>query len=223
MLIRCHCHQCFYRDTIPRKISRTCGIFFKIRHLLSTNVLIPLYNSLFHSFLQYGIVVWGLTYEVHTKPIYLLQKKVVRAIACKSFTSESTPIFSDLKILKLYDLFYLQLLTFVYESVNKISPICFHNFFETLTSVHQYDTRQASKGDIFMTQENTLLYGLRSIRYAGAKSWNDIPTLVKQAPSSANFRSKLKSHLFLLIIKQIKICLELICLRFFNQTPVILT
>ena len=155
-----------------------------------------MYNSLFHSFLQYGIVVWGLTYEVHTKPIYLLQKKVVRAIAFKSFTSESTPIFSDLKILKLYDLFYLKLLTFVYESVNKISPICFHNFFETLTSVHQYNTRQASKGDIFMTQENTLLYGLRSIRYTGAKSWNDIPTLIKQAPSSANFRSKLKSHLF---------------------------
>ena len=80
---------------LSKKLSRTCGIFFKIRHLLSTNVLIPLYNSLFHSFLQYDIVVWGLTYEVHTKPIYLLQKKVVRAIVFKSFTSESSPILSD--------------------------------------------------------------------------------------------------------------------------------
>ena len=195
LLLDEHLSWNYHLCELSKKLSRTCGIFFKIIHLLSTNVLIPLYNSLFHSFLQYGIVVWGLTYEVHTKPIYLLQKKVLRAIAFKSFTSESTPIFSDLKILKLYDLFYLKLLTFVCESVNKISPICFHNFFETLTSVHQYNTRQASKGDIFMTQENTLLYGLRSIRYAGAKSWNDIPTLIKQAPSSANFRSKLKSHL----------------------------
>ena len=114
---------------LSKKLSRTCGIFFKIRHLLPTNVLVSLYNSLFSSFLQYGIIVWGLTYEVHTKPIYLLQKKVVRAIAFKSFTSPSTPIFSDLKILKLYDLFELKLLTFVYESVNMISPVFFHIFF----------------------------------------------------------------------------------------------
>ncbi len=132
---------------------------------------------------------------MHTKPIYLLQKKVVRAIAFKSFSSPSTPIFSDLQILKLDDLFKLKLLIFVYESVNKSSPVCFHNFFETLSSVHKYNTRQASKGDIFMTQENTYLYGLRSIRYAGAKAWNDIPHSIKLSPTSINFRSKLKLHL----------------------------
>ena len=102
---------------------------FKIRHLLPTNVLVSLYYSLFASFLQYGIIVWGLACDTHTKPIYLLQKKVVRAIAFKNFTSPSTPIFSELKILKLYDLSNLKLLTFVYESVNLISPIFFHNFF----------------------------------------------------------------------------------------------
>ena len=181
---------------LSKKLSRTCGIFFKIRHFLPSSALVSLYNSLFSSFLQYGIIVWGLTYEVHTKPIYLLQKKVVRAIAFKSFTSPSTPIFSDLKILKLYDLFDLKLLSFVYESINMTSPVCFHNFFESLTSVHQYNTRQASKGDIFMTQENTLQYGLRSIRYSGAKSWNEIPYIIKQSPSIMIFRFRLKSHLF---------------------------
>ena len=113
---------------LSKKLSRTCGIFFKVRHLLPTSVLVSLYNSLFSSFLQYGIIVWGLNYEVHTTPIYLLEKRVVRAITFKSFTSPSTPIFSNLKILKLYDLFQLKLLTFVYESVNKISPVFFHNF-----------------------------------------------------------------------------------------------
>ena len=143
-----------------KKISRTYEIFFKVRHLLPITVLVSLYNSLFSSFLQYGIIVWGLTYEIHTKPIYLLQKKVVRVTAFKSFSSLSTPIFSELKILKLYDLFELQLLPFVYESGNMISPVFFHNFFEILTAVYQYDMRQASKGDTFMTQENTLQYDL---------------------------------------------------------------
>ena len=181
---------------LSKKLSRTCGIFFKVRHLLPITVLVSLYNSLFFSFLQYGIIVWGLTYEIHTKPIYLLQKKVVRAIAFKSFSSPSTPIFSELKILKLYDLFELKLLSFVYESVNMISPVFFHSFFETVTVVHQYDTRQASKGDIFMTQENTLQYGLRSVRYAGAKFWNNTPRVIKQSTTVTNFRHKLKLHLY---------------------------
>ena len=122
----------YHLSKLSKKLTRTCGIFFKIRHLLPTNALVSVYHSLFASFLQYGIIVWGLDYHTYTMPIYLLQKKVVRAIAFKNFTSPSTPIFSELKILKLYDLFNLKLFTFVYESVNLISPTFFHNLFETL-------------------------------------------------------------------------------------------
>ena len=196
LLLDEHLSWKYHLSELSKKLSRTCGLFFKVRHLLPTSVLISLYNSLFSSFLQYGIIVWGLTYDTQTKPIYLLQKKAIRAIAFKSFTSPSTPIFSDLKILKLYDLFDFKLLTFVYESVNKISPSFFHNFFETLTTVHHYNTRQALKGDIFMTRENTLQYGLRCVRYAGAKSWNSIPDVIRQSPSVSNFRRKLKFHIF---------------------------
>ena len=39
----------------------------------------------------------------------------------------------------------------MYKSVNKISPLFVHNFFETLTAVHQYDTGQTSKGDIIVS------------------------------------------------------------------------
>ena len=102
--------------------------------------------------------------------------KVGRSIAFKNFTSPSTPIFSELKILKLYDLFHLKLFISVYESVHLISPTFFHHFFETLSSPHQYGTRHARKGDMFVVHKNTLECGLRSIRYAGTKSWNDIPS-----------------------------------------------
>ena len=108
------------------------------------------------------------------------------AIAFKSVTFPSTPIFSDLKILKFYDLFDLKLFSFVYESVNKISPFIFRNFFETLTAVHQYVTRIASKGDIFMPSQHLLQYGLRSVIHAGAKSWNSISDVIKQSPSVSN-------------------------------------
>ena len=83
----------------------------------------------------------------------------------------------------------------MHESVNMISPLNFHNDFETLTAVHQYDTRQASKGDMFMSHKSTLQYGLRSVRYAGAKSWNSISDVMKQSPSVSIFCLKLKSYI----------------------------
>ena len=139
-----------YHLTEPsKKLARTCGMFFKVRHFLPIDVLICLYNSLFSPFLQYGIVVWGLTYESYINPVFLLQKRAVRAISFEQFTSPSSPIFLDLKILRLHDLFQLKLLSFVYDSVNKISPACFHSFFPLAEFVHQYGTRQVTKNCIY--------------------------------------------------------------------------
>ena len=186
----------YHLTELSKKLARTCGMFFKVRHFLPIDVLICLYNSLFSPFLQYGILVWGLTYETYINPVFLLQKRVIRAISFEHFTSHSTPIFFGLKILKLHDLFQLKLLSFVYESVLKISPVCFHNFFKSVESVHQYGTRQAGKDDIFLPQKNTSQYGLRSVRYCGAKCWNDVPVDIKRSPSVKIFHQKLKTFLF---------------------------
>ena len=180
---------------LSKKLARTCGIFFKARHL-PTNVLVSLYYSLFASSLQYGIVVWGLTYDTYIKPIFILKKKVERAITFNNFSAPSAPIFLTLRLLKLQDLFEMKLLTFVYEAFNKFSPSCFHEFFDVLSQVHQHDTRQARKGDILFTRKNMLQYGLKSIRYAGAKSWNSISHVIKQAPTVMSFRHQLKLHFF---------------------------
>ena len=70
---------------LSKKLARTCGMFFKVRHFLPINVLICLYNSLFSPFLQCGILVSGLTHESYINPVFLLQKRVVRAISFEHF------------------------------------------------------------------------------------------------------------------------------------------
>ena len=93
--------------------------------------------------------------------------------------------------------------SFVYESVHKISPICFHNLFKSLEYVHHYGTRQAGKDDVFLTGKNTNQYGLISVSYYGAKCWNGIPVDVKRTPAVNIFGHKLKAFLIELTIKQI--------------------
>ena len=114
-----------------KKLARPFGMFSKAKHFLPMNVLIInyLYTSLFLPYLQYGILVWGLKYGSYINPVFLLQKRVTRAITFENSASHSTPIFSVIKIFRLYDLFQPKRLTFIYQSVIEISPACFHNFF----------------------------------------------------------------------------------------------
>ena len=169
-------------------------MFFKIRNLLPLDVLVCLYNTLFLSFLQYGLIVWGQTYASFIDPIFKLQKKAVRAISFQPRMSPSLPIFNDFELLKLSELFELRLLTFVFDSVNKTSPTCFHDFFLLNSSVHHYSTRQASQGDLYMSRKNSLQYGLKSIRYLAAKLWNELPVELRNASSKTLFKTKLKSY-----------------------------
>ena len=62
-------------NELSKKLARICGMFFKIRNFVPLNTLLCLYNALFLSFMQYGIIVWGSTRITHVDPIFKLQKK----------------------------------------------------------------------------------------------------------------------------------------------------
>ena len=89
----------------------------------------------------------SLMYATYTEPIFKMQKRTVRTISHQSYLAHSLPIFRELKLLRLSDIFKLKLLTFVFESTNKITPVCFHNFFSSNSSMLHYETRQSVRGD----------------------------------------------------------------------------
>ena len=93
------------------------------------------------------------------------------------------------------DIFKLQLLTFVFESLHKLAPHYFHSYFSLNSSIHSYETRHSTRGDIYVVEKNTLQFGLRSIRYMGAKLWNDLPLEVRNSTSKFLFKRKLKLYL----------------------------
>ena len=68
LLVDEHLSWKFHLSEHSKKLARTCGIFFKLRHLLPHDVLVCLYCSLFSSFL----IVWGLAFDSYIKPIYVL-------------------------------------------------------------------------------------------------------------------------------------------------------
>ena len=57
--------------------------------------------------------------------------------------SHSEPLLKSLRLLKFSDIIHLEILSFVYQWYHKLSPSCFVNYFNPVSSIHSYNTRQS--------------------------------------------------------------------------------
>ena len=191
----------YHIHELCKKISKTIGIFYKIRHFVNSQILSSLYYAMIYPFLLYGINVWGSASQHLINPLLILQKKFLRMKTYNDQHNEfhelprSDPIFSNEKILKIYDIYKLQLGKFVFESNNNIGPSQFHNMFNPVTNIHQYNTRYSSSGNFFFTHVHTSQYGLKNITNSGTRLWSSLPQSIKNSPSKYVFSFRLKKYL----------------------------
>lgn len=178
---------------LSKKISRGVGIISKVRYFLPINVLIQLYYSLIYPFLIYGLLVWGNTYESSLRPVIVLQKKALRRITFSKPDEPSNPLFSTLRILKLIDLIYLFNCNFMFEFHHNLLPPRFDNWFDLVSSKHNYNTRLAAKTSFYLPCVRTN-YGKFNMRYRGAGIWNAISEDLKHE-SFRTFKNKVKENL----------------------------
>ena len=74
---------------------------YKLRHFAPLDTLKSVYYALFYPFLTYGITVWGATHEKFLHPVFVCQKKAIRAMTFNDPLAHTSPIFSELQLLKL--------------------------------------------------------------------------------------------------------------------------
>ena len=117
------------------KLSKTVGIFSKLRYYVNVDILIMLYYSLIYPIFTYGIQVWSLTYPTYLKPAITLQKRVVRIMTFSDPRSHSEPLLKSLRLLKFSHIIHLEILSFVYQWYHKLSPSSFVNFFNPVSSI----------------------------------------------------------------------------------------
>ena len=63
------------------------------------------YNCFIFPYLSYNIIFWGSTYSVHTDPLFILQKRMIRYIFDADFDEHTDPLFYRLNLLKLKDIY----------------------------------------------------------------------------------------------------------------------
>ena len=84
----------------------------------------------------------------------------------------SNPLFKELEILKVTDLFKLCTLKFVYDSLNKLNPFQFHTYYNY--PHHNYNTDAIRNLRLAPPKIRTSTYGLKSLKHTGCMLWNNL-------------------------------------------------
>ena len=104
----------------------------KIKNLLPLPARLTIYNSLFKSHLEYGLICWGGVKKSLLKPLFQIQKKCVRNVAAAQYRAHSNPIFKELSILKMHDLYEWQIASLGFKIIKKQCPQSSDSLFERL-------------------------------------------------------------------------------------------
>ena len=179
---------------ISKIVSKYNGIIRKVRPYIPQESLKTLYNTFILPYLSYCAIVWTDKNNSHLNSLFLLQKKVIRTCTKALWLAHTDPLFESLNTLKLHDIYHFQLGLFMYKYHHNLLPpgLLDNTFFKTNVQIHHYNTRQAQ--DFHIDQTNTKL-AENTIKTQGALLWNNMNPTLRNSPSLAIFKKRLKKTL----------------------------
>ena len=188
---------------------------YRIRKYSNLHVLKNIYYSLIYSHIVYAIEIWGSANDTELQKIFMLQKKAVRMMSYKDQYPQirgplnpSDPIFYELGILKVHDVFKLQVSKFVYNCLSFNTPENFWDWFTLNYTVHNYNTisntiinmnekyevDSVSVNNILHTCQSKLVnYGAKMLKVAGPLLWNGLPEDIRNSQSVYTLKKILRS------------------------------
>ena len=99
-------------------------------------------------------------------------------------------------ILQLKDLYNLEMSKFMYKYTTSQLPAPFDNYFQLITDVHSYNTRQV-KTRQFALPKARINSGAKMIKYSAIEMWSKIPPEIKNKTSLALFLAEYKKYVLL--------------------------
>ena len=182
----------FHINHICKKVSKSTGVIYRSRFLLSMKTKLSLYYTLIYPYLTYCNVVWSSTYVTNVKRLFLIQKRLVRALTNADFTAHTAPLFYRLNLLDIYKINFLHIVKFMYCYHHNLLPSSFHNLFITSRHIHSYNTRNANAYRLHTCRTNIKRF---TILFQGPKKWNSLPDKIKNSETLNCFRNRMLKYL----------------------------
>ena len=171
-------------NLIKEKISKNAGVLYRLKQVVPHQTLVSVYRCFVECYLNYCITVFGNAYHCHINQLETAQKKCVRIIANQPPLSHTNPLFSELKLLKLSDIYKYNIAIYMYKNIDKFASLLQPNIHSTRSGIHY--SPQIHR--LTLTQN-------QSLTFQAPKIWNLIPQDIRNSPSIFSFKRKLKNHL----------------------------
>ena len=165
-------------NLLHTKLSRATGMISKVRHFLKDNrsQLLSLYHSIFSSHMLYGCQTWGLHDNPIINKIQTLQNRALHLITFADLPTSTyqhhVDIYKDLRLLKFRDLVSLRNILFIHDYFNNNLPESFAEYFTFSRDIHSHQTRNASRGHLYVPKTNSVRFGDNSFKLKAIHAWN---------------------------------------------------
>ena len=147
-------------EIMSSKISKSIGILYKSRDVLSKQCLKQLYFSFIHSYVNYANIAWASTSKSKLERLYRCQKHAACVIYHKGPYTHASPFKLNIFII----------LCFMYKCKQNLNPPVFLNIF-----THRTKTKYAPRNE-YSIQEPLCRtnFSQYCISYRGPYLWNKI-------------------------------------------------
>ena len=142
---------------VKSKISRLLGVLGRAQAALGGRLLHMLYNGLVLPHLQYCLMIWGDFHEGRNKTLggtlLRYQKRFMGLILERKGRYHADPMFSELRVLKIDDMYRQQLRLYAWSFMRGRLPESQAAMLSKVSDIHEHNTRSAGSG-LFMSSQD---------------------------------------------------------------------
>ena len=178
-------------DYIHSKLSRSLYAINRSRYLVPPKYIKTLYDSLVHPYLSYGITLWGGTCKSYLNKICISQKKALRHIHRSSYNAHTNPLFSESKILKLGNLYELEVGKLMYDAIHNTLPMPLSFLYIPNSTVHIFQTPRHEPH----VQARRSMVATNSLTHKAHGIWSATPQQIKELNTRSKFKRSLKREM----------------------------
>ena len=178
-------------DMKCKKISSAIGALMRIRHFISMQTAIEIYNAIIQPHFDYCSPVWEEFNATLREKMQKLQNRAARVITKSSYDASSSILLEKLHWdnLSLRRKKHNSIL--MYKTINKLTPEYLQNLFSFRST--NYNLRNAEM-KLNLPKPRTE-YLKRSFCYSGARLWNTLPHSARTANSLRHFKNEINRFL----------------------------
>ena len=176
-------------NNLCKKASKQINVMKRFSKILSEKHKLAIFQSFLLSNFDYCPIIWNFCSKAKARLIEKMQERGLRYVYNDS-TSSYKDLLKRTKRETMCNIRLKKIAIQVYKCVHKIGPSYLHDSFNQTETT--YDMRDKSK--LIQPKVNTVTHGLLSFQYHGAKIWNNLPNVMKQASTISKFKLMLKKY-----------------------------